>query len=189
MNFTLKVWRQANSASAGRLETYAARDVPSDASFLEMIDIVNMNLEEEGKEPIAFAHDCREGICGSCSMMIDGVAHGPVKGAATCQVHMRTFQDGQEITVEPWRSVAFPVLKDLGGLSHTFSKLSPDDPVCDLVVVDNLLKLSDRERKQLRLIAKSAGVFRGLDMWTLLLKITTSDQEAISSYLLSLIRP
>jgi succinate dehydrogenase / fumarate reductase, iron-sulfur subunit len=113
MNFTLKVWRQANATSAGRLETYQANDVPSDASFLEMIDIVNDHLEEDGKEPIAFAHDCREGICGSCSMMIDGVAHGPVKGAATCQVHMRSFQDGQQITVEPWRSVAFPVLKDL----------------------------------------------------------------------------
>ncbi len=113
MNFTLKVWRQANTKSTGRLETYPATDIPSDASFLEMIDIVNGHLEEEGKEPIAFAHDCREGICGSCSMMIDGVAHGPVKGAATCQVHMRTFTDGQEITVEPWRSAAFPVLKDL----------------------------------------------------------------------------
>ena len=113
MNFTLKVWRQAHAKSAGRLETYQARNIPSDASFLEMIDIVNDHLEEDGKEPIAFAHDCREGICGSCSMMIDGVAHGPVKGAATCQVHMRTFRDGQEITVEPWRSVAFPVLKDL----------------------------------------------------------------------------
>jgi len=113
MNFTLKVWRQANTSSAGRLETYQARDIPSDASFLEMIDLVNMHLEEQGKEPIAFQHDCREGICGSCSMMIDGVAHGPVRGAATCQVHMRTFTDGQEITVEPWRSAAFPVLKDL----------------------------------------------------------------------------
>ena len=113
MNFTLKVWRQANAKSTGRLETYAAKEIPSDASFLEMIDIVNDHLEADGKEPIAFAHDCREGICGSCSMMIDGVAHGPVKGAATCQVHMRTFTDGQEITIEPWRSVAFPVLKDL----------------------------------------------------------------------------
>jgi len=113
MNFTLKVWRQANVSSAGRLETYLARDIPSDASFLEMIDLVNMHLEEQGKEPIAFQHDCREGICGSCSMMIDGVAHGPVRGAATCQVHMRKFTDGQEITVEPWRSAAFPVLKDL----------------------------------------------------------------------------
>jgi len=113
MNFTLKVWRQANVSSAGRLETYLAQDIPSDASFLEMIDLVNMHLEEQGKEPIAFQHDCREGICGSCSMMIDGVAHGPVRGAATCQVHMRKFTDGQEITVEPWRSAAFPVLKDL----------------------------------------------------------------------------
>lgn len=113
MNFTLNIWRQANSKAAGRLEKYAARDIPDDASFLEMIDLVNMHLEEEGKEPIAFQHDCREGICGSCSMMIDGVAHGPVKGAATCQLHMRTFQDGQEITVEPWRSVAFPIIKDL----------------------------------------------------------------------------
>ncbi len=113
MNFTLKVWRQANARSAGKLETYQAKNIPSDASFLEMIDIVNNHLEEVGKEPIAFEHDCREGICGSCSMMIDGVAHGPVMGAATCQVHMRSFRDGQEITVEPWRSVAFPVLKDL----------------------------------------------------------------------------
>lgn len=113
MNFTLNIWRQANAKAAGRLEKYVARDIPDDASFLEMIDLVNMHLEEEGKEPIAFQHDCREGICGSCSMMIDGVAHGPVKGAATCQLHMRTFQDGQEITVEPWRSVAFPVIKDL----------------------------------------------------------------------------
>lgn len=113
MDFTLRVWRQASAKSAGRLETYQAKNIPSDASFLEMIDIVNDHLEEDGKEPIAFAHDCREGICGSCSMMIDGVAHGPVKGAATCQVHMRTFRDGQEITIEPWRSVAFPVLKDL----------------------------------------------------------------------------
>jgi succinate dehydrogenase / fumarate reductase iron-sulfur subunit len=113
MDFTLNVWRQASAKAAGRLETYQAKSIPSDASFLEMIDIVNDHLEEEGKEPIAFAHDCREGICGSCSMMIDGVAHGPVKGATTCQVHMRNFTDGQEITVEPWRSAAFPVLKDL----------------------------------------------------------------------------
>ena len=113
MNFTLNIWRQASAKAAGRLEKYTARDIPDDASFLEMIDLVNMHLEEEGKEPIAFQHDCREGICGSCSMMIDGVAHGPVTGGATCQLHMRTFRDGQEITVEPWRSVAFPIIKDL----------------------------------------------------------------------------
>jgi succinate dehydrogenase / fumarate reductase, iron-sulfur subunit len=113
MNFTLKVWRQSGAKVAGKLETYQASNIPSDASFLEMIDMVNDRLEADGKEPIAFAHDCREGICGSCSMMINGVAHGPVKGAATCQVHMRSFTDGQEIVVEPWKSVAFPVIKDL----------------------------------------------------------------------------
>jgi succinate dehydrogenase / fumarate reductase, iron-sulfur subunit len=113
MNFTLKVWRQASARTAGKLESYQATNIPSDASFLEMIDMVNDRLEADGKEPIAFAHDCREGICGSCSMMINGVAHGPVKGAATCQVHMRSFTDGQEIVVEPWKSVAFPVIKDL----------------------------------------------------------------------------
>ncbi len=113
MNFTLKVWRQASPKADGRLETYEARDIPSDASFLEMIDIVNSRLEEQGQEPIAFQHDCREGICGSCAMMINGAAHGPEKGAATCQLHMRSFRDGDEIIVEPWRAKAFPVVKDL----------------------------------------------------------------------------
>ncbi|MCU0627494.1 MAG: succinate dehydrogenase/fumarate reductase iron-sulfur subunit [Gemmatimonadaceae bacterium] len=113
MNFTLKVWRQRNAQAPGKLETYEARDIPSDASFLEMIDIVNSGLEEKGLEPIAFQHDCREGICGSCAMMINGAAHGPVKGAAACQLHMRSFRDGDEIVVEPWRSVAFPIVKDL----------------------------------------------------------------------------
>ena len=113
MNFTLKVWRQANLRAEGRLETYEARDISADASFLEMIDVVNSRLEEEGKEPIAFQHDCREGICGSCAMMINGAAHGPEKGAATCQLHMRSFKDGDTIVVEPWRSRAFPIVKDL----------------------------------------------------------------------------
>ena len=113
MNFTLKVWRQASATAEGRLETYEARDIPSDASFLEMIDIVNSRLEEQGQEPIAFQHDCREGICGSCSMMINGAAHGPERGAATCQLHMRSFKDGDHIVVEPWRARAFPVVKDL----------------------------------------------------------------------------
>jgi succinate dehydrogenase / fumarate reductase iron-sulfur subunit len=113
VNFTLKVWRQRNAQAPGKLETYEARDIPSDASFLEMIDIVNSGLEEKGLEPIAFQHDCREGICGSCAMMINGAAHGPVKGAAACQLHMRSFRDGDEIVVEPWRSVAFPIVKDL----------------------------------------------------------------------------
>jgi succinate dehydrogenase / fumarate reductase iron-sulfur subunit len=113
MNLTLKVWRQAGPNAEGRLVTYEARDISPDASFLEMLDVVNERLEERGEEPIAFSHDCREGICGSCAMMIDGVAHGPVRGAATCQVHMRSFEDGDEIVVEPWRARAFPLVKDL----------------------------------------------------------------------------
>lgn len=113
MNFTLKVWRQEAPSAAGRFVSYPAADIPSDASFLEMLDIVNERLQEIGQDPVAFAHDCREGICGSCSLMIDGVAHGPVRGAATCQVHMRSFRDGATITVEPWRARAFPVIKDL----------------------------------------------------------------------------
>jgi succinate dehydrogenase / fumarate reductase iron-sulfur subunit len=113
VNLTLRVWRQAGAAAPGRFVEYAARDINSDASFLEMLDVVNEGLSERGEEPIAFGHDCREGICGSCALMIDGVAHGPVRGAATCQVHMRNFTDGATITIEPWRSVAFPVIKDL----------------------------------------------------------------------------
>ena len=113
MNITLRVWRQANANAPGHFAEYAAPDINPDASFLEMLDVVNERLSERMEDPIAFSHDCREGICGSCGMMIDGVAHGPVRGAATCQVHMRKFADGATITVEPWRSVAFRVIKDL----------------------------------------------------------------------------
>jgi succinate dehydrogenase / fumarate reductase iron-sulfur subunit len=113
MRFTLKVWRQPGPNAAGKLVDYEATDVSSDMSFLEMLDVVNERLVEKGEEPIAFAHDCREGICGSCSLMINGMAHGPVRGAATCQVHMRSFTDGQTIHIEPWRARAFPVIKDL----------------------------------------------------------------------------
>jgi succinate dehydrogenase / fumarate reductase, iron-sulfur subunit len=113
MNFTLRVWRQAGPAAPGQFAEYPAPDISADASFLEMIDVVNERLIQQGVEPIAFSHDCREGICGSCALMIDGTAHGPVAGAATCQVHMRSFGDGALITIEPWRSVAFPVIKDL----------------------------------------------------------------------------
>ena len=113
MRFTLKVWRQASPTAAGAFVQYDAPGVSPDMSFLEMLDVVNERLMERGDEPIAFAHDCREGICGSCSLMIDGVAHGPVKGAATCQVHMRSFTDGQTIHIEPWRARAFPIIKDL----------------------------------------------------------------------------
>jgi succinate dehydrogenase / fumarate reductase iron-sulfur subunit len=113
MNLTLHVWRQAHRDAPGAFVTYQARDVQPDMSFLEMMDVVNEQLIERGEQPIAFDHDCREGICGSCSMMINGSAHGPVKGTATCQLFMRHFRDGDEITVEPWRAKAFPVIKDL----------------------------------------------------------------------------
>jgi len=113
MNLTLHVWRQPSGSAEGRFVQYEAREISPDASFLEMLDIVNEQLIEKGEDPIHFEHDCREGICGSCGMMINGVAHGPDQGTATCQLHMRHFQDGDEIRVEPWRARAFPVIKDL----------------------------------------------------------------------------
>jgi succinate dehydrogenase / fumarate reductase iron-sulfur subunit len=113
MHVKLHVWRQAGPEAPGTMETYEATDISEEMSFLEMLDVVNERLLSEGKEPIAFEHDCREGICGSCGMMINGQAHGPQKGTATCQLHMRKFADGDEIYIEPWRAKAFPVLKDL----------------------------------------------------------------------------
>lgn len=113
MHVTLHIWRQAGPETTGSMETYDAPDISEEMSFLEMLDIVNERLNGEGREPIAFEHDCREGICGSCGMMINGQAHGPQKGTAACQLHMRKFADGAEIFIEPWRATAFPVLKDL----------------------------------------------------------------------------
>jgi succinate dehydrogenase / fumarate reductase iron-sulfur subunit len=114
MNLKLHVWRQAARSATGEFVEYAANDISPDASFLEMLDIVNEQLMEKSEEPIHFEHDCREGICGSCGMMINGVAHGSRgNGMATCQLHMRSFEDGDEIWVEPWRARAFPVIKDL----------------------------------------------------------------------------
>ena len=113
MNLTLRVWRQAGPTAPGRMVEYQATDISPEASFLEMMDVVNEGLTLRGEEPIAFDHDCREGICGMCSMMINGVAHGPNRGTATCQLHMRSFADGAVIYVEPWRVRAFPVVKDL----------------------------------------------------------------------------
>jgi succinate dehydrogenase / fumarate reductase iron-sulfur subunit len=113
VNVILHVWRQAGPSAPGRMARYEASDISPDMSFLEMLDVVNERLMEIGEVPIAFDHDCREGICGSCSLMINGVAHGPNQGTATCQLHMRSFKDGDEIHVEPWRARAFPIVKDL----------------------------------------------------------------------------
>ena len=113
LNVTLKVWRQAGPDAAGHFDVIAVPGVKDEMSFLEMLDLVNERLIAEGKEAIVFDHDCREGICGTCSLMIDGQAHGPQKGTATCQLHMRKFDDGDEIVIEPWRATAFPIVKDL----------------------------------------------------------------------------
>jgi succinate dehydrogenase / fumarate reductase, iron-sulfur subunit len=113
MNLTLHVWRQSGPDVPGKMVVYQARDIKPDMSFLEMLDVVNEGLTERGEIPIAFDSDCREGICGMCSLMINGIAHGPMRGTATCQLHMRSFKDGDTIYIEPWRARAFPVIKDL----------------------------------------------------------------------------
>ena len=113
LNLKLKVWRQKDSQSKGHFEEYVAENISQHSSFLEMLDVVNERLERENKEPIVFDHDCREGICGSCAMMINGYAHGHQKGTTTCQLHMYNFKDGETITIEPWRAKSFPVIKDL----------------------------------------------------------------------------
>jgi succinate dehydrogenase / fumarate reductase iron-sulfur subunit len=123
MNLTLKVWKQKNKDSKGRFETFRAEHISPDMSFLEMFDVVNERLISEGKEPIVFDHDCREGICGMCSMYINGRPHGPKEGVTTCQLHMRSFKDGDTIVVEPWRAAAFPVIKDLAVDRTSFDRI------------------------------------------------------------------
>jgi len=113
MTISLKVWRQRDSDSEGRFVDYVLSDVSPDMSFLEMLDLLNLELVRKGDDAIAFDHDCREGICGTCSLYINGRAHGPLKGVTACQLHMRTFHDGESITVEPWRAKPFPIIKDL----------------------------------------------------------------------------
>lgn len=122
MNFHLKVWRQKNSSTSGRLEEYEAKNIPQEASFLEMLDIVNEDLIANGIDPIVFDHDCREGICGMCSLTINGVPHGPGQGT-TCQVYMRKFQDGATIYIEPFRAGAFPVIRDLSVNRAAFDRI------------------------------------------------------------------
>ncbi len=123
MNLTLKVWRQKNNKSAGAFETYPVSGISKDMSFLEMFDVLNERLITEGKDPVAFDHDCREGICGMCSMYINGRAHGPWSANTTCQLHMRAYNEGDTIVVEPWRSVAFPVVKDLAVNRSAFDRI------------------------------------------------------------------
>jgi succinate dehydrogenase / fumarate reductase, iron-sulfur subunit len=113
LNLTLRIWRQKNANTPGQFVTYEAREISHDMSFLEMLDVVNEGLILEGEEPIAFDHDCREGICGTCGMVINGRAHGPRARTTACQLHMRSFQDGETITIEPWRAASFPVIRDL----------------------------------------------------------------------------
>jgi len=113
MNLTLKIWRQKATNTAGQLVTYQAKEVTADMSFLEMLDVLNEGLIRGGEDPVAFDHDCREGICGSCGFLINGVPHGPRRGTTVCQLHMRSFKDGDSLTLEPWRARAFPVIKDL----------------------------------------------------------------------------
>ncbi len=123
LNLTLKVWRQKDSKSQGRLATYKVKDISTDMSFLEMLDVLNERLIQENEEPIAFDHDCREGICGMCSLVINGLPHGPEGGTTTCQLHMRKFKDGDTIFIEPWRAKAFPVVKDLVVDRSAFDKI------------------------------------------------------------------
>jgi succinate dehydrogenase / fumarate reductase iron-sulfur subunit len=113
LNLHLHIWRQKNSEDPGHFEDYDLKDISTDMSFLEMLDVLNEQLVKKGEDPVAFDHDCREGICGSCGLFINGRAHGPQRGIATCQLHMRSFTDGDTITIEPWRAKAFPVIKDL----------------------------------------------------------------------------
>ncbi len=123
MNLTLKVWKQRNPNERGKFETYSVKGISPDMSFLEMFDVLNERLIVEGKDPVAFDHDCREGICGMCSMYINGRPHGPLQGVTTCQLHMRSFKDGDTIVVEPWRSAAFPVIKDLAVDRSSFDRI------------------------------------------------------------------
>ena len=123
MNFRLRVWRQKNASEKGCMVEYEAKNISPDMSFLEMLDVVNEGLTQKGTEPIVFDHDCREGICGACSLMINGIAHGPDRGAAACQLHMRKFKDGDTIFIEPWRARAFPVVRDLSVDRSAFDRI------------------------------------------------------------------
>lgn len=123
INLTLKVWRQKNTADKGKFELYSVEGISTDMSFLEMLDVVNADLETDGEDPIAFDHDCREGICGMCGAVVNGQAHGPDKGTTLCQLHMRSFKDGDTLVIEPFRSRGFPVVKDLAVDRSAFDRI------------------------------------------------------------------
>ena len=123
MRINLKIWRQKNRSSKGKFVNYSIDDITEDMSFLEMLDYLNNKLIEEGSEPIAFDHDCREGICGTCGILINGRSHGPLKGVTTCQLHMRSFKNNDEIILEPWRATSFPIIKDLVVDRKSFDKI------------------------------------------------------------------
>src|SRR5215203_4585680 len=123
MDLTLHIWRQPAPDKPGRMVRYDVKDVNEHSSFLEMLDVLNQQLIEKGEEPVSFDHDCREGICGSCGFMINGVAHGPLPGVTVCQLHMRTFKDGDELYLEPWRARAFPVVRDLAVNRSAFDRI------------------------------------------------------------------
>lgn len=123
MNLTLKVWRQTNASDKGGFVTYKAENISPDMSFLEMLDVVNEDLIKKGTDPIHFDHDCREGICGMCSLYINGRPHGPKRAITTCQLHMRSFKDGETVTIEPWRATSFPVIKDLAVDRSAFDRI------------------------------------------------------------------
>ncbi len=123
IDLTLKVWRQKNPKAKGCFETYAANGIDTAMSFLEMLDVVNEGLTKEGKDPIAFDHDCREGVCGACGAVVNGRPHGPLKGTTLCQLHMRNFKDGQTLVIEPWRAQGFPVVKDLAVDRSAFDRI------------------------------------------------------------------
>src|SRR6186713_1101759 len=134
MRLNLKIWRQTGPTATGRLEDYTADHVSPDMSFLEMLDVVNEGLVVKGKDAIAFDSDCREGICGMCSLVVDGVAHGPDRGTTVCQLHMRRFKDGDTITIEPWRAKAFPVVKDLVVDRSAFDRIIAAGGYCSVNV-------------------------------------------------------
>src|SRR5271170_4586726 len=123
INLKLKIWRQKNNDTPGKFEIYETKGIDTDMSFLEMLDVLNERLTKEGKEPIAFDHDCREGICGACGAVINGQPHGPMRGTTLCQLHMRNFKDGETLVIEPWRAQGFPINKDLSVDRSAFDRI------------------------------------------------------------------